>query len=128
MNKFLLLLVLTSPAYAGEPECLRDILNAESRGEPIEGVVAVGQSAIKKANNENTSVCDLKGVQRKHPVKEMAEYYLTLARHIINNPSTSVSKGADHWEVGTRPHLPGKVTRIIDNHVFYTLQPTREKR
>lgn len=128
MNRFLLLLVLTSPAYAGEPECLRDILNAESRGETIEGVVGLGQSAIKKANDERSTLCNLKGVKRKQPIKEMAEYYLTLARHIINNPSTSVSKGADHWEVGTRPHLPGKVTRIIGNHVFYTLQPAREKR
>lgn len=116
-----MLLLIPAIVQGGEKECLSSILYAEARGEPLEGIVAVGQTAISKANREHTTVCGLKGVQRLTPNKNMIDYYVSLAHQLIIKPSTSISRGADHWDVG-RPHMPGYITRHIGHHTFYILK------
>lgn len=115
-----------SKAWGGEAECLRDIMAAEGRS--FHGVVTVGQSAIERAKRQQSTLCNVTGVERKHPIKDMAEYYLALAKHLIHHPSTSMSKGADHWNRGTKPQFKGDVKRQTDGQVFYVLAPVREGR
>lgn len=121
--KIIVLCLLLFPivAHSSEATCLSTILWAESRGEPLEGIIAIGQSAISKANREHTTICKLKGVQRLKPANNMSEYFDLLSIHMITNPSTNVSRGADHWDVG-RPHMKGRITRQINKHVFYILK------
>lgn len=109
-----------------QTECLSRILYAESRGQSIEGVVSLGQSAVEKARKEHQTLCTLTGVTRKAPAKELAEYYALLAKQLITNPKTTISRGADHWNTGKKPALPGKVTRQIEGHVLYIMQAKAE--
>jgi hypothetical protein len=114
-----------SKAFAGEAECLRDIMAAEGR--TFDGVVTVGQAAVEKAHDERSTICEMGGVHRKHPIKEMTDYYLMLARQLIAHPSHSMSKGSDHWNKGTKPQFDGTVKRHTDGQVFYVLAPRGEK-
>ena len=121
-------LISGSKAFAADnATCLARIMNAESRGESFEGLVSIGQSAITRAEDTDSNLCDVPGVHRKRPSKSMAEYYLAVARELLAHPSTSVSNGANSWNAGSKPAHPGKVTRQIDNHVFYTIKPRGEK-
>lgn len=113
-------------AFGNEQVCLARILHAESRGESLEGLIAVGQAAMTRADDQDTNLCDVQGVQRSKP-KTMGQYYLALAKELIQHPSTSVSKGADSWNTGDKPAHPGKVTRHIDNHTFYIMSAKGEK-
>lgn len=114
-------------AFANEPVCLARILHAESRGESLEGLVSVGQSAITRAEDQDTNLCDVAGVHKSKPGKTMAQYYLALAKELLAHPSTAVSRGADSWNTGDKPAHPGKVTRHIDNHTFYIMSAKGEK-
>ena len=114
-------------AFANEATCLARILNAESRGESLEGLVATGQAAITRADDQDSTVCDVGGVHRTKPVQSMGQYYLALAKELLTHRSTSVSRGADSWNTGTKPAHPGKVTRHIDNHTFYIMSAKGEK-
>lgn len=116
-----------SKAFADDQRCLARILHAESRGESFEGLVSVGQAAITRAEDTDSNLCDVAGVHRSKPGKSMSQYYLALAKELLNHPSTSVSRGADSWNAGTKPAHPGKVTRQIDNHVFYIISAKGEK-
>lgn len=113
-----------SKAHAGEAECLAQIMSAEGR--TFHGVVTVGQSAVQLAKRQRSSLCKVSGVARKQPIKGMAEYYMALAKHLIRHPSTSMSKGADHWNRGKKPQFAGDVTRQTDGQVFYILAPVKE--
>jgi hypothetical protein len=129
MKKLIIIFIMSgigSTALASESECLSRILYAESRGQSIEGVISVGQAAVEKARKEHLTLCKLNGVNRKTPIKELAEYYLLLAKHLVLHPSKSVSLGADHWNTGKKPALPGKVTRQIEGHVLYIMQAKAE--
>lgn len=119
------LCLYASTVQANEALCLADILYAEARGESIEGVAAVGQAAIKKAKIEHTTLCKLQGVTRLTPSAVMLEYFTSMASHLLTHPKESISKGASHWERGTKPHLPGTVRRHIGKHIFYELRGTR---
>jgi hypothetical protein len=126
----LTLLVAFAVAPAGqatETHCLRDILYAEARGESIEHVAGLGQAAIVKASHEKKSLCQLPGVNRRRPKPEEKPYFELIANHLLRNHTTSITRGADHWNTGVRPRLPGKVTRQLGNHVFYTLVAPAEK-
>lgn len=116
----------TAQAKPTQTECLSRILYAESRGQSVEGVVSLGQSAVEKARKEHQTLCTLTGVNRKTPTKELAEYYALLAKQLITTPKTTVSRGADHWNTGKKPALPGKVTRQIEGHVLYIMQAKAE--
>jgi len=108
-------------ATAGEAECLASIMYSEARGESYEGVIAIGQASLKKAQIDKTTVCKLKGVTRLTPEKTMLEYYVSVANHLIKNPKESVSKGASHWDAG-KPHMPGVIRRVIGKHTLYELK------
>jgi len=110
--------VMTRVATAGEPECLASILWSESRGESLEGVVAIGQASIKKAKKENSTLCKLRGITRLTPSKPMLEYYVSVANHLLSHPKETVSNGASHWDKG-KPHMPGSIRRVIGKHTFY---------
>ena len=127
MKKLLLIAaLLSSTAQATETDCLAAIANAESRGESFEGLVAVMQAAITRAHRQETTICKERGVQRKAVKKPMDEYFKLVGEWLIKHPSISISKGADSWE-STEPKGKGEITRKIDNHTFYILQPERTK-
>lgn len=126
---FLLAAALLSGGKAfaqDDATCLARIMNAESKGESFEGVIAAGQAAITRAEDQDANLCDVGGVHRSRPHKSMAAYYLALARELLTHPSTSISKGADSWNTGKKPAHPGKITRHIDGHVFYILSAAKE--
>ena len=114
-------------AFAGEASCLARILNAESRGESLEGLVATGQAAITRADDQDSNLCEVGGVHRSRPTQTMGQYYLALAKELLAHRSTSVSRGADSWNTGEKPAHPGKITRQIDHHVFYVMSAKGEK-
>lgn len=116
-----------SKAFASEADCLSKIIYAETSGHSIEHAVAIGQAAVTKAENDDTNVCQLSGVKRKQPPKAMVEYYRVLSKQLLDKPKTTVSKGADHWNQGTRPKFYGVFKRQFDNQVLYTMAPRGEK-
>jgi hypothetical protein len=116
-----------SKAFAGDVHCLSRIIHAETAGHSIEHAVAIGQAAISKAEDEDTNLCQLRGVKRKQPPREMLEYYKVLSKQLLDKPKTTVSKGADHWNQGEKPQYPGAIKRKFDNQVLYVLAAKGEK-
>lgn len=112
--------------HATEADCLSQILYAESRGEPLEGVVAVGQAAINRGKNQGKPICHISGVKRRKPPAQLADIYQGIARHLISKPSNAVAKQADSWNTGSKPRQPGEITRQIGGHVFYVLKAEAE--
>lgn len=106
-------------ATATEVDCLVRVMHSEARGESLEGLIAVGQATLNRAEKQSVSVCQLKGVTKRKPPISMAMYYKALAAALVAKASNSVAKGADSWNTGTKPRQPGNITRIIDGHVFY---------
>lgn len=106
-------------ASASEVDCLVRVMHSEARGESLEGLIAVGQATLNRAEKQSVSVCQLKGVTRRKPPLSMVQYYRALAAALVAKASNSVAKGADSWNTGTKPRQPGNITRIIDGHVFY---------
>ena len=106
-------------ASASDTDCLVRIMHAEARGESLEGLIAVGQATLNRANKQGVNVCQLSGVTKRKPPMGMMQYYKALAASLIASASNSVAKGADSWNTGTKPRQPGNITRIIDGHVFY---------
>jgi hypothetical protein len=120
--RLIALLLISGSVSANEPACLSRIMHAEAQGESISGVVAIGEAAIELSSAQHTTVCKLKGVHRAEPPAEMKGAYLALSKHLLAKKTGLVSKGADHWDKGATPHLPGKITRRIGGHVFYKLK------
>lgn len=116
----LMALALTSTATADQSDCLAKIMYAEARGEPFEGVIAVGTAAVNRGNP-----CEITGVKRKQPVKTLLEYYKSLARQILAS-KTDIVKGADSWNRGIKPAYKGEITRHIGEHTFYILKAEAE--
>ena len=121
MRTLLLALILINKAHAGESDCLARIMYAEARGEPFEGVVAIGQAVVNRSTNRNKPICKLTGVQKKQPPLKMLNYYKSIAKELLKNPSTSIVSSADSWNTGRKPAYPGKVNRQINKHIFYTM-------
>lgn len=120
MPKILLLLLISTPSFADQTHCLARIMYAEARGEPLEGVIAVGQAASNRGNP-----CEITGVKRREPTKTLLEYYRALASQILRS-KTDIVTGADSWNTGTKPAYKGDVTRQIGKHVFYVLRAEPE--
>lgn len=116
-----------SKAFAGETHCLARIIYAETAGHSVEHAVAIGQAAITKAEDDDTNLCQLRGVKRKQPPMSMVEYYKVLAKQLLDKPKTTVSRGADHWNAGDKPQFKGEVKRQFENQVLYTLAIKGEK-
>lgn len=113
-----LALLMPAVAVASEHECLSSILAAEAIGEPVEGLLAVGQAAVKKAKGDKTTICQLKGVVKKPVSKALQPYLNALSIELLSNPRESISKGANHWH-NVSEKRRGKIKRIIKNHVFW---------
>lgn len=119
MAKLLMLaLLLPAVAVASDHDCLSQILSAEAIGEPVEGLLAVGQAAVKKAKIEKTTICNLRGVVKKPVSKALQPYLNALSIELLSNPRENISKGANHWH-NVSEKRRGKVKRIIKNHVFW---------
>lgn len=116
-----------SKAFAGEVNCLSRIIYAETAGHSIEHAVAIGQAAVTKAEDDETSICNLRGVKRKQPPNAMLEYYKVLSKQLLDKPKQTISKGADHWNQGTKPQFNGAVKRQFDNQVLYVMAAKGEK-
>lgn len=119
--------IISIGAQAGETDCLASIMYAESRGEPLEGVIAIGQAVINRSKAQAKPICRVSGVKRKKPPAAVSDYYRSIAKQLIAKPSNSVAKQADSWNTGTKPRQPGTVTRQIESHVFYILQAKAEQ-
>lgn len=115
-------------AMASDVNCLSRIIYAETAGHSVEHAVAIGQAAVTKAEDDEVGICQLRGVKRKQPPNSMLEYYKVLAKQLLDKPKTTVSKGADHWNQGTKPQYPGEVKRQFNNQVLYILASVGEKR
>ena len=116
-----------SKAFAGDVNCLSRIIYAETGGHSIEHAIAIGQAAITKAEDDDTNICQLRGVKRKQPPREMVEYYRVLAKHLLDKPKQTVSRGADHWNAGNKPIYPGEIKRQFNNQVLYVMAAKGEK-
>ena len=110
-----------SKAMASETTCLSRIIYAETAGHSIEHAVAIGQAAITKADDDDTNICQLRGVKRKQPPSAMLEYYKVLAKQLLDKPKQTISKGADHWNQGIKPQFAGAVKRQFNNQVLYVM-------
>lgn len=62
--------LLPMPAQPTEEGCLAKIIYAESRGESIEGAIAVGQATVNRAKRIGKSICKLAGVSRLTPAAQ----------------------------------------------------------
>lgn len=116
-----------SKAFASDVNCLSRIIYAETAGHSLEHAVAIGQAAVTKAEDDEVGICQLRGVKRKQPPSSMIEYYKVLAKQLLDKPKTTVSKGADHWNQGTKPKYQGEIKRQFDNQVLYVMTARGEK-
>lgn len=123
MKKKLLLTLLlaTGTAHADEAQCLSKILYSEGQGESIEGVIALAESTKARAKRSGKSICKVAGVTRKQPPVRLSHYWVTLARTVLADTRTPITKGADSWNTGRKPHSDGKITRHIGKHTFYVM-------
>ncbi|MEY4719616.1 MAG: hypothetical protein RL563_2234 [Pseudomonadota bacterium] len=125
MRALVILLACMATAHAAsrsEVDCLVKVMHSEARGESLEGLVAIGQATLNRAAKQNVSICQINGVTKRKPPIGMMQYYKALAASIMASASNSIAKGADSWNTGTKPHKPGNVTRVIENHVFYVAE------
>lgn len=124
MNRYALFLITTLAAPAAgaaqtDARCLAAILWAEAQGEPLEGVIAVGQAAVTRAQRQHTSVCHITGVARAAPPTSMAGALRLLADAILRRRLPAVAGNADSWNTGKKPRQPGDIRRVIGGHVLY---------
>ena len=90
-------LISGGKAYANDINCLSKIIHAEARGESFPQIIKLGQAAVTKAEDDDTNVCQLRGVKRKAVPKELKPYYAAIANELLTHPSTSLSGGANRW-------------------------------
>lgn len=120
----LLINLVSAPVLADSTHCLARILYQEARGESIEGVMVLAETAVQLAINLKMTLCTLERssqVQSRPVPKALQAAFRSMARIARSRPRT-LSKGSDHWNTGRKPHMRGKIQRIIGNHVFYTLK------
>jgi hypothetical protein len=125
MTKLLLLTTMMFPMQSqaisqqNEINCLKNIIYSESRGESLEGIVALGQATIARSKRTGLSICRINGVTRKRPPERMSSYWNGIAKNILADRQKSIVGHADSWNTGTKPYMSGKVERVIQSHVFY---------
>jgi spore germination cell wall hydrolase CwlJ-like protein len=123
MTKLILTIMMTIPmtSHASESGCLANIIFAESRGESIEGAVAVGQATLNRAKKLHKSICKLSGVSRLKPPGNLIDYYKAISKSVISS-KLSIIGDANSWNKGKVPQFKGKVHRHIGKHVFYAME------
>ncbi|MGZ8157588.1 MAG: hypothetical protein ACXWT1_00355 [Methylobacter sp.] len=112
--------LLPMPAQATEEGCLAKIIYAESRGESIEGAIAVGQATVNRSKRIGKSICKLTGVSRLTPPRNLKTHYTALAKSVMDGKD-SIVRNSDSWNTGTKPRSSGEVVRQIGGHVFYVM-------
>lgn len=117
------LALISSQAQADEVACLARIMYAESKGEPLEGVAVLAESAISLAEQNKWSICQLakSGQAHSEPVPELVKPYFVAMSAAAVRSTRRLSRGADHWDTG-KPHLPGSIVRKVGKHTFYILK------
>ncbi|TRW91240.1 hypothetical protein [Candidatus Methylobacter oryzae] len=122
MTNLILTLAFLFPVSAtpSEEGCLANIIFAESRGESIEGAVAVGQATVNRAKRTGKSICNLSGVSRLTPPRGLISHYTALAKSVMHGKE-SIVRNSDSWNVGTKPRYSGEIVRQIGGHVFYVM-------
>jgi hypothetical protein len=122
MTNLILTLAFLLPiqAQANEEECLAKVIFAESRGESIEGAVAVGQATVNRARRTGQAICKLTGVARLTPPRNLMAHYRALAKSVLAGKD-SIVRNSDSWNTGTKPRSAGEVVRHIGGHVFYVM-------
>ena len=119
MNKIVVtLMLLSSSVMASETKCMTEIMYSEAQGEPITGLIAVGEATLNRADNQNKSVCKITGVTRKAVPSKLKPHYTALANGIISNKDRTIGK-ADSWDRSKRPRYAKKIIARIGNHTFY---------
>jgi hypothetical protein len=112
--------LLPMPTQVSEERCLAKIIFAESRGESIEGAIAVGQATVNRAKRTGKAICKLTGVSRLTPPRNLMAHYTALAKSVIGGKD-SIVRNSDSWNTGTKPRRAGEVVRQIGGHVFYVM-------
>lgn len=122
MTSLLLTIAFLIPisAQANEENCLAKIIFAESRGESIEGAIAVGQATVNRAKRTGKAICKLSGVSRLTPPDNLMAHYAALAQSVMRGKD-SIVQNSDSWNTGTKPSHAGKIVRQIGGHVFYVM-------
>lgn len=128
MNKLLMILALVIPSHInaqptqlGEDICLSRIMFSESQGEPITGVIAIGEATVNRSRLIKVPICNLSGVTSKPIVRSISMYYATLAKSILNNKGKFSIGNADSWNTGNTPKFKGDIVRKIAKHTFYKM-------
>ncbi len=112
--------LLPMPTQVSEERCLAKIIFAESRGESIEGAIAVGQATVNRAKRTGKAICKLTGVSRLTPPRNLMAHYTALAKSVLGGKD-SIVRNSDSWNTGTKPRRAGEVVRQIGGHVFYVM-------
>jgi len=112
--------LLPMPTQVSEEKCLAKIIFAESRGESIEGAIAVGQATVNRAKRTGKAICKLTGVSRLTPPRNLMAHYTALAKSVMGGKD-SIVRNSDSWNTGTKPRRAGEVVRQIGGHVFYVM-------
>jgi len=112
--------LLPMPTQVSEERCLAKIIFAESRGESIEGAIAVGQATVNRAKRTGKAICKLTGVSRLTPPRNLMAHYTALAKSVMGGKD-SIVRNSDSWNTGTKPRRAGEVVRQIGGHVFYAM-------
>ncbi|MDI1276824.1 hypothetical protein [Methylobacter sp.] len=112
--------LLPMPTQVSEERCLAKIIFAESRGESIEGAIAVGQATVNRAKRTGKAICKLTGVSRLTPPRNLMAHYTALAKSVMGG-KYSIVRNSDSWNTGTKPRRAGEVVRQIGGHVFYVM-------
>jgi hypothetical protein len=122
MTKLLLLTTMMFPlqSQANDVDCMSKILFSESRGESLEGIIAIGEASKSRAKRTNKSLCALSGVTRKNPPERLKSYWQGMAKIILRDKQQPTIGYADSWD-RANPSKKGKITRHIQNHYFYTM-------
>ena len=113
-------MLLSSSVMASENQCMTEIMYSEAQGEPLAGLIAVGEASLNRAANQKKSVCKISGVTRKVVPSKLKPHYTALANGIIGNKDRTIGI-ADSWDKAKRPRYKGKIIARIGRHTFYKM-------
>ena len=113
-------MLLSSSVMASEQSCMTEIMYSEAQGEPITGLIAVGEASVNRALNQKKSICKISGVTRKSVPSKLKSHYHALATEILATKDKTV-KDADSWDKAKKPRYKGKIVARIGKHTFYKM-------
>lgn len=122
MNKIVvtLTLLLSSSVMASEQSCMIEIMHSEAQGEPLTGIIAVGEASLNRSKNQNKSICKISGVTRKQVPSKLKGHYIALANEVMVTKDKTI-KDADSWDRAKKPRYKGKIVARIGKHTFYRM-------